>query len=65
MRWTVKPIPKDNEKRNIKRFLFLPVCLNNECRWLEMASIEQSWYQREAFAPRGIYSHWSNIKWID
>ena len=65
MRWTEKPTPKNDETRTIKRFLFLPVCINNKCRWLEIASVEQWYMQRPSGAPTGIYSHWFNYKWID
>jgi hypothetical protein len=52
MKYIVKK-PKQGEKRVITKFLFLPLCLKNDCRWLESASILQKyWYG------------WENIKFV-
>lgn len=40
MRW-IKKTPKTGYVRVIKKFLFLPLTLNNETRWLEFATIMQ------------------------
>ena len=45
MRWKSKRKvkPKEGDKRIIRTFLFFPLKLEGEWRWLEMATIEQ-WY---------------------
>ena len=50
------------EKRVIKRFLWHPICLNDEWRWLERAEIIQQFkrYERWFF---GIRWNWINVAW--
>ena len=40
MKWKCNG-PYNGKKRVIKRFLFLPRCINDECRWLCVAKIKQ------------------------
>lgn len=58
MRWNNKPDPRFNDKRIIKRFLWCPLRLEDETRWLEFASIHQ-----EYLASWGGSSRWENMKW--
>lgn len=37
MKWPVKPLPKEGDLRNRKAFLFLPMTIDKETRWLEFA----------------------------
>jgi len=45
MRWNSKEKgrPQIGEKRTIQKFLWWPICLDGEWRWLERASIEQEY----------------------
>jgi hypothetical protein len=58
MKWKRK-LHKDEEIRIIKKFLFFPLCIKDDCRWFETVSIKQK---------LGVYnydSEWENIKFID
>jgi hypothetical protein len=59
MRWIIKQ-KSYGMKRTIRRFLFFSRCINNERRWLEMATIQQvlrfEW---------GGKSYWEDVKFID
>ena len=69
MRWQTKnkTIPKENEKRIISKFLFIPIKLEGEWRWLEIATIEQLYVETVLYDygmphPDG---RWVDIKFID
>ena len=49
MRWKKKAhkSPKIGDKKSKLKFLWCPLCLNNECRWLEIAKIEYKYLQFE------------------
>lgn len=53
--------PKTNDTRIINKFLFIPLKLNNEIRWLERAKILQK-FSMETWASAG---EWENQKFID
>jgi hypothetical protein len=63
MRW-LEPTPK--QTRIVHRFLLLPLTLNGETRWLEMAAITQEWYTTPimfaGIAPH-ICAHWQDKGW--
>jgi hypothetical protein len=40
MRWNKSPLPKLGDKKIVRRFLFHPLELDREVRWLETASVE-------------------------
>jgi len=48
-----------DEKRVIKRFLFIPRTVDNEKRWLEFAIIEQI-----CVLNKGKW-YWKDIEWIN
>lgn len=56
MRWKNKDFnrPKLGTTRTISKFLWLPICLNGECRWLEKTNIVQSFTTALKF---------QNIRW--
>ena len=59
MRW-FKKLYYIGEHRIIKRFLIFPKFINQEYRWLETATIKQTYnpsYMR--------FSNWEDIEWID
>lgn len=45
MRWRrkEKTVPKDEEERIIYRFPIIPICIDNEYRWLERVVILQKY----------------------
>lgn len=57
MRWVhkkkVKPEPRHNEIRVISKFLFFPMCIEGEYRWLERVNIEQKYSRIELFEFKG------------
>jgi len=64
MRWKLKPKPDFGDTRIITRFLFLPVCINKEYRWLERAKIKRrysQWFDSDGYS-RG---EWVNKAWED
>jgi hypothetical protein len=59
MKWKNKnKMRKFNSKREIRRFLLFPRCINGETRWLEFATICQSWIGIEGIG-------WMDYKWVD
>jgi hypothetical protein len=65
MRWRKRKKPKHEDCRIIKKFLWLPKCINNEWRFLEMCQIEQK-YVHEGIDYAGCeVGCWFDMKWID
>lgn len=67
MRWRrkKKPLPKVGDEREITRFLWLPTCINGECRWLERARTRQR-YRAIAWDDVGGAETdygWMNFDW--
>lgn len=52
MRWEY---PQPNDKRIVKKFLFLPMVIRGEGRWFEFVTIEQKYSVGE----------WVDVKFID
>lgn len=69
MRWKVKMLkPVDiNNTRVVRKFLFLPRCINDEWRWLEMATIIQTVQVKyDTFGLGAIpYEAWVDYMWKD
>ena len=64
MRWKASLELDQGAMRIIKRFLFLPVCLEDEWRWLETAYIKQR-VEKVPF-PFSLKEYkWRNILWSD
>lgn len=59
MKWKLKQ-PKIGDIRLLHKFLFLPIIINSELRWLEWAIIEQ---QYDFDVDSGNY--WRHLSWID
>jgi len=59
MRWTKKPRLKGGDMRTISRFLWLPVTIELEVRWLERATIKQRY--EGGFGEGGW---WKNEEWV-
>ena len=58
MRWKAKPQMEAGARRILTKFLWLPRHIDGETRWLERASINQTW---ECW---GAYD-WSFAGWVD
>ena len=44
MRWNIKSRPKPYEPYIIEKFALFPICINNECRWLERVKIQAHYW---------------------
>lgn len=60
MRFEVR-INSPGDKRVKSRFLFFPKIINEEFRWLEIATWEEQW-QRGA-GTMGVGYHWVALRW--
>jgi len=60
MRWKAKLPEILGQSRIIKRFLFLPKCINYEWRWLEIASIKQMY-----MTDNKLEHIWVDVCWQD
>ena len=60
MRWISKPEPEKGDKKVVTKFLWFPVCINHDCRWLEKATIEYKF----AGWDYGNYDCWEWELWI-
>lgn len=58
MRWTR---PKLADIRTIRRFLWLPLTINRETRWLEFAPIVQKY----CFDKSIMDLAWRDVQWAD
>jgi len=68
MRIKLKPKPKVGEIREKTKFLWWPVKIGNEIRWLEFARIKQQYktknvYCAECEGPIDIY-WWGNLEFL-
>ena len=59
MRWKINPIPRNGFIREKEKFLFLPLALGNEVRWLEYAKIKQVYVITEES------SSWEDISFVN
>ena len=46
MRWNIKskPTPRPYESYIIEKFALFPICIENECRWLERVKIQAHYW---------------------
>lgn len=58
MRWRYN-YPRHLDVRTVRRFLFIPLTVNDITRWLEYATIEQK------YICSWDGGSWYNIKWVD
>jgi len=64
MRW--KRSPKvDGQKRIISKFLFLPLTIDDETRWLERATIYQEYEECRIISAYLVPSKWENVRWVN
>ena len=55
MRLRPRTTPELGETRQIRKFLWLPLQLQNDRRWLEFAWIEETWTVSSAFPEAGSF----------
>jgi len=66
MKWKVKPMPKEGDRRTVRKFLLFPRWINGEGRWLETVTIQQEWRVWWSFDYSPLpHWHWENIAWVD
>ncbi len=63
MRWNRKVRPKDGDIKYVRRFLWFPLKLDGETRWLETTSIKLKWVS--AYGYDGDYSSWKYVCWAE
>jgi hypothetical protein len=67
MRWKKRnrPQPKTGDTRRVRRFLFLPLCLQGEWRWLEIAWIVERWVEWDMVGGRRtpLVQAWVPMRW--
>lgn len=59
MRWK-RRVNKISDTRVKHKFLFLPLCIKNEWRWLEKTKWEQQCVHYDGFDY-----FWKNTKWVE
>ena len=64
MRWETVEAKLGNE-RTVYMFLWLPVTINNETRWLERAYVKQRWTKMPSTTFFDIREDWQNIAFVD
>jgi hypothetical protein len=56
----IKPKYKDGELKKITVFLWFPMMINDECRWLEKATYIAIFTVKDAFE-----TWWRPLTWVD
>lgn len=64
MRFIAKPEPRLNTFRDVRRFLWLPLTIGRETRWLERVWIRQV-YSAKPVYPAGTKHYWASMRFID
>ena len=67
MKWTQPPTPKPGQARTVRRFLWLPLTLQGETRWLERAEwVERRMQVHRYSAGKWWPVHlWQPVRWND
>lgn len=65
MRWKHKPSPKIGDTKIITKFLWLPLTLDGETRWLERVSIKVKLKIYLSELSLEWKGRWQPIHWID
>ena len=63
MHWKRKPDPVSGQRRIKHVWLLFPRCINDECRWLEGAWIEQEFVVETA--EWAAFCRWVDRAWAD
>ena len=58
--------PNVGDRKVVKKFLWLPKCLNGEMRWLELCEIVYEYTVTQYLVDGEIihYSRWLPIRWV-
>lgn len=66
MRWHEKKIVELGDKREITKFLWFPLKINKETRWLEMTTIEQKYSEKVIYGEEGAYikKYWLTLRFV-
>lgn len=77
MKWTKKTELKVDDEQRVEKFLFLPMTIGSETRWLEWACIHQRVVRVDScFPPRSYrvppapapifhWLEWKNVRFVD
>lgn len=67
MRFKIKPTPQYGDTRTKTWFAIIPVTIDNDCRWLEMVTVKQTYTEGCLYEHGLIFSvpTWMNVKFID
>lgn len=69
MRIKLKTKPRKGEKRFVDKFLFFPLKIGDEIRWLEFSKIEQIGVEKRYYDVyldvHSYYVKWMNIRFVD
>ena len=66
MRWRSRQEPKLGQERTIKKFLWLPLTLHGETRWLEWSNVVQVRTESFEVSDAGIafpVDIWEYVRW--
>lgn len=63
MRWKTKPRWIQDDERTIQVFLWIPMKVQNEWRWLEWATVRQK-YKSGWPLPDILCGRWKNVEWM-
>jgi len=63
MRYHFKPTsyPRAGEERIKTAFLFFPVCIDEEIRWLETATWKEMYFMGNMY----VSGRWERLEWVD
>jgi len=64
MRWTDKKNPSNGETRDVVRFLWLPLKIGKETRWLERATIKQEFIRVRYGNSTHIEEEWDDKEFL-
>lgn len=64
MRWYEPPKPSHKESRTITKFLFFPMTIGSETRWLETATWFEV-YWKNVGCGEWVHGGWINNDWIN
>ncbi len=67
MKWNHEPSPNEGDERTVSRFLFKPLRLGLETRWLERANIKQigvKCFSSLIYCPGLFYIAWEDKAFV-
>jgi len=58
MRWKCRAEPKEHDRRQVRRFAWLPTRIDDKAVWLERYGVQQRW--RVIYSEFGPYGIWED-----